>query len=162
VSRQDSFERLYSEHAAPLLRFLTYRTGDRNLAEDVLADTFERVLKARKGFDRRKASEKTWIYTIALNCLRDHVRSTGAEARAMERVALFAGGGSDAPYDDLAERDRIHQALSGLSADERECVALRYGADLKLEEIAELVGEPRTTVEGRIYRSLKRLRDELG
>jgi RNA polymerase sigma-70 factor (ECF subfamily) len=161
MSREDAFERLYSEHAAPLLRFLTYRTGDRSLSEDVLADTFERVLTARKGFDRRKASEKTWLYTIALNCLRDHVRRIGAESRALERVALYAGGGQNAPYDDLAERDRIHRALAGLSDDERECIALRYGADLKLEEIADLVGEPRTTVEGRVYRGLKRLRDEL-
>ena len=79
----------------------------------------------------------------------------------MERVAAYAGGGHDAPFDELAERDQVHRALAGLSDDERECVALRYGADLKLEEIAELVGEPRTTVEGRVYRGLKRLRDEL-
>ena len=62
----DQFEQLYAEHAEPLLRFLVYRTGDRATAEEVLADTFERVLRSRKGFDRRKASAKTWIYSIAL------------------------------------------------------------------------------------------------
>ena len=57
-----------------LLGFLIYRSGDRALAEDLLADTFERVLTARRPFDRRRASEKTWLYTIALNLLRDHAR----------------------------------------------------------------------------------------
>src|SRR5207302_10832505 len=83
----DQFERLYEEHAQPLLAFLVYRTGSRPVAEDILADTFERVLRARRRFDPRKASEKTWLYSIALNCLRDSVRKQAAESRAMERAA---------------------------------------------------------------------------
>ena len=68
--RPADFERLFSEHAKPLFAFLAYRCGDRGLAEDVVADTFERALRARTRFDRRKASEKTWLYSIAMNRLR--------------------------------------------------------------------------------------------
>ena len=85
--KKDQFEQLYEEHAEPLLGFLVYRTGDRALAEEILADTFERVLRSRKGFDRRKASAKTWIYSIALNRLRDVVRKRDAEERALRRKA---------------------------------------------------------------------------
>ena len=89
-----TFERLYTEHAAALLGFLVYRTGDRTLAEDILADTFERVLTARRGFDRRRASEKTWLYTIALNRLRDLARRRrrGARARARRRPRAGRAG----------------------------------------------------------------------
>ena len=41
-------------------------------------------------------------------------------------------------------------------------MALRFGADLSLKEIAAAIGEPATTVEGRLYRGLRRLREELG
>src|SRR5436305_6579618 len=85
--RSDEFTRLYSAHAEGLYGFLSYRTGNRVLAEDLLADTFERVLRARRGFDRRKASEKTWVYAIALNALRDHARRAKVERGALERVA---------------------------------------------------------------------------
>lgn len=81
--RSEDFERLYSDHAPGLYSFLAYRTRDRALAEDLLADTYERVLLARRPFDRRKASEKTWIYSIALNLLRDHLRRRQAEERAV-------------------------------------------------------------------------------
>jgi len=57
--RDSEFERLFAEQAAPLLAFLTYRTGDAALAEDVLADAFERALQARARFDPRRASQKT-------------------------------------------------------------------------------------------------------
>ena len=163
--RDDEFERLYSLHAAPLFSFLAYRTGDRALAEEVLADTWERVLRARRGFDRRRASEKTWIYTIALNCLRDQLRRRGAEARALERSGAVAAGwveaGADPAFERIERRDELGRALAGLSAEEREAIALRFGADLTVPEIAELLGEPLTTLEGRVYRALRKLRDEL-
>src|SRR5919206_4564435 len=90
VMRDEDFERLYEREAQPLFGFLAYRTGDRALAEDLLADTFERALRARARFDRRRGSQKTWLYAIALNCLRDHARRHAAEGRALE--ALREGG----------------------------------------------------------------------
>jgi len=51
--------------------------------------------------------------------------------------------------------------MAVLSDDERLAVSLRYGADLTMPEIAKLIGEPLTTVEGRIYRALGKLRTEL-
>ena len=161
--RHSEFERLYAEHAKPLLAFLVYRTGDRMLSEDLLADTFVRALTARRGFDRRRASEKTWLYTIALNLLRDHRRRAATGRRTLERVftrAQVAGEPSD--LDLIEQRDALHRALALLSSEEREAVALRYGADLTVPEIARLLGEKPTTVHGRVYRALAKLKDELG
>jgi RNA polymerase sigma-70 factor (ECF subfamily) len=158
--RTEEFERLYAEHAEPLLAFLVYRTGNRVLAEDVLADTFERVLVARRRFDPRKASEKTWLYSIALNCLRDSARRRGAEARALER-AVAVPPGDPRPLDAVDDRESLERAMERLTDEERESIALRYGADLTVPEIARLTGEKLTTVEGRVYRALRKLRDEL-
>ena len=159
--RTDAFERLYEEHAQGLLAFLAYRTGDRMLAEDLLADTFERVLKARRRFDPRKSSEKTWLYTIALNCLRDHGRRAAAEGRALEGVKVGAQASAPSHADQVDDRNAVHTALHALSEEEREAIALRYGADLTVPEIAKLMKEPLTKIEGRVYRALRKLREEL-
>jgi RNA polymerase sigma factor (sigma-70 family) len=160
--QDDAFERLYTEHAQALYGFLSYRTGDRALAEDLLADTFERVLRAKRRFDPRKASEKTWLYAIALNCLRDHVRRKGAEGRAVERMAATPAQGAGSAIDELADRDLVSRSLKSLSDEEREAIALRFGAELTVPEIAKLTGEKLTTVEGRVYRALRKLREEIG
>jgi RNA polymerase sigma factor (sigma-70 family) len=157
--RDDAFERLYAEHAQALFGFLSYRTGDRALAEDMLADTFERALCAKRRFDPRKASEKTWLYTIALNCLRDHGRRRAAEGRALERVTSGGDLVSDDPLQSLSDRDLVSRGLEVLSDEEREAIALRFGADLTVPEIAKLTGEKLSTVEGRVYRALRKLRD---
>jgi RNA polymerase sigma factor (sigma-70 family) len=159
--RDDAFERLYYEHAQALYGFLAYRTGDRALAEDLLADTFERALRARRRFDRRKASEKTWLYAIALNCLRDHLRRRGSEERALQRVAVSAASSSGGDVERVADRDLVQHGLATLSDEEREAIALRFGAELTVPEIARLTGERLTTVEGRVYRALRKLRETL-
>jgi RNA polymerase sigma factor (sigma-70 family) len=158
--RNDEFEQLYAEHAKGLLGFLAYRTGDRALAEDLLADTFERVLTARRGFDRRRGSRKAWVYSIALNRLRDHIRRQDAERRAVERSSPVTV--PDDALEAVGLRGDVMAALARLSDDEREAVALRYGADLTVPEVARLIGEPLTTIEGRVYRALRKLRDLLG
>jgi DNA-directed RNA polymerase specialized sigma24 family protein len=101
--RDEDFERLYAEHAAPLLSFLTLRTSDRALAEDLLADTFECVLRRGSTFGSERA--------------------TPTARSAVERVE---------------DRDAVERILSVLSAEEREAVTLRFGADLTIPEIAEL------------------------
>jgi RNA polymerase sigma factor (sigma-70 family) len=162
----DAFERLYAEHAQALYGFLSYRTNDRVLAEDLLADTFERALRARRGFDRRKASEKTWLYAIALNCLRDHLRRTGSEQRALAQVTVAVGvgardqgaGDGERAFERVLERDRLQTALAALGDPEREAIALRFGAEMTVPEIAKLVKEPLSTVEGRVYKALRKLR----
>jgi RNA polymerase sigma-70 factor, ECF subfamily len=159
--RIEHFERLYEEHAQPLLAFLVYRTGSRPQAEDIMADTFERALKGRRRFNPSKASEKTWLYAIALNCLRDHARRQAAESRAFERAVPVTAGEPRGPIDAVEDRDSLSRAMGQLSDEERESIALRYGADLTVPEIAKLTGEKLTTVEGRVYRALRKLRDEL-
>lgn len=162
--RQADFERLYDAHAQGLFAFLAYRTSDRGLAEDLVADTFERALRARRRFDPRRGGEKAWLYAIALNLLRDHLRRQGAEARAVQRAGVPVGGAEEsaAAMARLEDRDSLREALERLSPEEREAVALRFGGDLGLKEIAAATGESMTTVEGRVYRGLRKLRDFMG
>jgi RNA polymerase sigma factor (sigma-70 family) len=156
--RDDEFERLYAVEAQGLYGYLAYRTGDRALAQDLLADVFERALRARGRYDRRKGSARTWLYAIAGNLLVDHARRQAAGARAVERAGPPAESELDRRIEALPERDALAHALATLSDEEREAVALRFGADLTVPEMAELTGEPLTTVEGRVYRALRKLR----
>ena len=154
--RDDEFERMYEAEAAGLFSFLAYRTGDRALAEDLLADAFERALRGR--YDKRRGSQRTWLYSIALNALRDHIRKAAAEGRAYARVEIPTGGD---PFADLEHRDELARALARLSGEEREAIALRFGSGLTVPEMAKVLSEPLTTVEGRVYRALRKLRESL-
>jgi RNA polymerase sigma-70 factor (ECF subfamily) len=154
------FEGLYARHAPGLLAFLTYRVGDRGLAEDLVADTFERVLRSRRPHDPRIAGEKTWVYSIALNRTRDVLRRRQGEVRAYERIGVPVPA-AEMAMESIEQRNELLAALGALSDEERETVALRFGADMTLREVAKLTGIPLTTIEGRLYRGLRKLRDRL-
>jgi RNA polymerase sigma-70 factor (ECF subfamily) len=158
--RQEIFEQLYEEHAPDLFSFLVYRSGNRSLAEEVLADTFEQALRSRRRFDSRRGSAKSWIYAIALNKLRDQLRRREVEQRALER-SVAGQPGYASGMEPVEDRDEVMRALSVLSDDEREVVALRFGGDLTVPELAKVTGQSTTTAEGRLYRGLRKLRKEL-
>jgi RNA polymerase sigma factor (sigma-70 family) len=156
------FERLFAEHASSLFAFFVYRTQDRALAEDLVEDTFERVLRARRRFDPRRGTEKSWIYAIGLNLLRDHARRSSLEQRTLERVGAESHAhGAEGEFAGFEQRDELSRALAGLNDKEREAIALRFGGDLTLREVARVLDEPAAAVEKRIYRALEKLREDL-
>jgi RNA polymerase sigma factor (sigma-70 family) len=155
--------RLYEEHARPLHRFLRRRTRDAGQAEDLLAETFERALKAHAGSGARPGAERAWLRTIALNALRDAARRSAAEHRAYAQVGR-GGEAQDDPAlpDAVGRREALLGALEALPEAEQRVLALRFGSDLSLEDVAAAIGEPRSTAESRIYSGLRRLRAVLG
>ncbi|HEY8581667.1 MAG TPA: RNA polymerase sigma factor, partial [Capillimicrobium sp.] len=145
-----------------LLAFLTYRLGDRHAAEDVMADTFERAMRAGRRFDARRGSEKSWLYAIAVNLVRDRARRSAVEERVLRETAgaLETDDSLDVAGR-VSARQSVSQAMTVLSPEEREVIALRYGGDLTVPEIARVLDLELTTVEGRVYRALRKLRVEL-
>ena len=87
-------------------------------------------------------------------------RRAAAGERALERTGPAAAS-AEPPDDAVEHRDVVQRALAALSPEEREAIALRFGAELTVPEMAEALGEPLTTVEGRVYRALRKLRTEL-
>jgi RNA polymerase sigma-70 factor (ECF subfamily) len=84
------------------------------------------------------------------------------EATALERVgANESRAVYDAGLGEVEARDQLRRALARLREDEREAIALRFGSDLKLREVARVLGERQSAVEKRIARALEKLRDEL-
>jgi RNA polymerase sigma factor (sigma-70 family) len=157
-----AFERLYEQHAQGVFGFLAYRCGDRDLAEDLLAETFERALRARRRFDPRRGSSRAWLYAIAINVLRDQMRRRAAEGRALERVRALRSPEPGEPPAAPGVSAALESGLAALTSSEREAVALHFGAGLRAQEVAHLTGQPLTTVNGRLYRALDKLRAELG
>ena len=86
---------------------------------------------------------------------------SATEGRAVERVASGAPGATRSAEDDVERRDQLQRAMATLAEEEREAIALRFGADLTVPEIAAVLELPLSTVEGRVYRALRKLRERL-
>jgi RNA polymerase sigma-70 factor (ECF subfamily) len=147
---------VYDEHVWRVYGFLAYRLRDRHEAEDLTQTTFERALRAWGRFDPSRASESTWLLTIARNLLIDHHRRdrSGLMDEIDDRLLPATSG----PEERYAASPELTEALLELSDRDREVIALRFGGDLTGPEIADLVGLTLANVQQILSRSLRKLR----
>jgi RNA polymerase sigma-70 factor (ECF subfamily) len=157
VAREGSnFARVYDEHVWRVYGFVAYRVRDRDLAEDLTQATFERALRAWSRFDPRRASESTWLLTIARNLLIDHHRRDRSDRfdPVDERVLPCVPG----PEERLTTSPELIESLNQLSERDREVLALRFGGDMTGPEIADMLNLSLANVQQIISRSLRKLR----
>jgi RNA polymerase sigma-70 factor (ECF subfamily) len=156
------FGQLFDEHAPTLHRYLARRVGT-TIADDLVADTFVTALDQRHRYDPARAGVRPWLYGIASNLLRRHLRD---ELRALRATArLVTERHQDSPENRVAERldaqariARLAAALAVLSPDDREVLLLTSWAGLSPVEIAQALDIPAGTVRSRLHRVRRWLR----
>jgi RNA polymerase sigma-70 factor (ECF subfamily) len=147
---EEAIRRLYG--------YVAYRMGPGPEAEDVVSDTVERALRYRDSYDHRKGSPAAWLTGIATRVMAD-------AARARARTLDGDPEGQHAPVTDFSaaslRRLNLRTAMAELDERSQELLALRYGADLKAREIAELLEVRTNAVEVALSRALAKLRNIL-
>ena len=145
----------------PLVRrvygYVAYRIGAGPDSEDITSECFERAVRYRASYDPSLGAPAGWLIGIARRCVDDWLgrRVDGSTVDAVDGVA------PGSVEETVVGRLTLEQALSRLSARDRELVALRYGADLSARRIAELTGTTVNGTEVALHRALARLRAEL-
>ena len=156
-----SFAAAAEAHLDDVLGYLVYFTGDRQLADDLTAATFEKALKLWRRFDPRRASARTWLCQIARTVALDHFR---ADERRRRREGIYAvregGEERDAAFlEGLSPQ--LEAALASLSAGEREVIALRVLLELDGPTAARVLGISPTACSTRLSRALQRLEERM-
>ena len=135
--------------------YAAYRLGDGPEAEDATSDTFERALRYRSSYDERKGPPVAWLIGIARRCVDDTLAGRLPTHEPEERAVDLDLEG------ETVNRLDVAAAVAELDERDRELIALRYGADLKASQIAELLELKTNAVEVALHRALKRLRERL-
>jgi RNA polymerase sigma-70 factor, ECF subfamily len=168
----DDIDSLAHTYRARLVRFVTYSTGDPDLAETIAQDTLLRAYNGRETF-RGECSINTWLTGIAVNVTRDHLRTerykfwkqVKTRGIDVQEVASFLAADASSPEDHVLAREkvkRVSQVLETLSHNQRTVFLLKFSEDLSVNEISEVLGMSINTVRTHIHRALKVMRSELG
>ncbi|MBD0282817.1 MAG: sigma-70 family RNA polymerase sigma factor [Thermoleophilaceae bacterium] len=156
---------LYRRYAGELYGFACNALGDRDVAEEVVQDVFARAWRHAGGYDKRRATVRTWLYAIARNRIVDMQRRTGARPGLVDRDEPPADAPAHDPLEQAVLRWQVAAALARLRPEHRELIRLAHWNGLTMREIAELKGIPLGTVKSRTsyaLRSLRLILDEMG
>ena len=154
----------YEAHGKAVYKYFRFQLVPPDDAEDLTAETFLRAVRAADRYDSSRAAVQTWLLTIARNVLIDERRS----ARVRRQVGIDElrdlAMDEPSPEERMLRREEVGAAmtaLSELSGEDRELLSLRYGGELEIAELAELLGVPAGTVRTRLWRALERLREQM-
>jgi RNA polymerase sigma-70 factor (ECF subfamily) len=157
------FDRVYS---------LVFNQVDRNrdVAEDIVQETFLAALKSAKGFKGR-SSAYTWLCSIAYHKVADHYRRQSRERKRMvsgidvDTVDVSENPGTQPQPDSLIEsaetRQVVNEALARLPWDYRQVLILKYVEELSVQEISQIMDRSPKSIEGLLTRSRKALQTQL-
>jgi RNA polymerase sigma-70 factor (ECF subfamily) len=151
VRTQGEIERIYREQAPRLWRSLVAFTGDREVANDAVAEAFAQVL-ARGDAVR---DPERWVWRAAY-------RIAAGQLKARRNDPPSHGATTDTSPDATEEEADLMAALAKLPSRQRAALVLHYLADLPNQEIARALGITTSTVRVHLMQGRRRLRDLLG
>lgn len=149
--------RMMNAYGDTIVRLCTLQLRDCQLAQDASQETFLKAYRFMERF-RGESSEKTWLCRIALNTCRSMRRN--GWFRLVEVGSLRESLPAPQQAFDV-EDDELTFAIAGLKAKYREVILLYYYQEMKIGEIAAVLGAPEKTVSTRLSRARDMLRDKI-
>jgi len=159
-SHPTAFTRLYRRHYDAVFRYCSHRLFERQTAEDVTSAVF---LKMIENFGRFQGSERdfrNWLYKIATNAMNNHLRKT-ARRDALLKQACRQADDPDSTDTSAEKLAVLKQAVLTLKPRYQTIITLRFFENLKLTEIAEVLGSSDGTVRSQLARALAKLREKI-
>jgi RNA polymerase sigma-70 factor (ECF subfamily) len=156
----EGFGQLYDRYVDVVYRFLYARVGDRATAEDFTSETFVRALRRIDSLSFQGRDVGAWLVTIARNIVLDHVKSSRVRLEVPTADMRDADRATDGPEEAVLQRltnAALFAAIAQLSADQRECLVLRFLQGLSVAETAAAMGKKDGAVKALQHRAVRRL-----
>lgn len=160
AGEREAFGMLFEMYSKPIFRFVFYKVGKKEIAEDITSQTFEKALKGLEGFDQA-STFKTWLFTIARNTVIDHYRTSSRKTN----VSLSDLDDMLPSEEDISEAAQMQEeaknllfSLSKLKPEWRRIIEYKYLFELDNDEICYMTGRSKGNVRVILSRAIKKLK----
>jgi len=145
----------YDALSPALFRYAYRLLGDTQIAEDVVAETFSRLLNAIRNDGGPRTYLRAYLYRVAHNLAMDHHRATPTLALEDDESRRLA---VDPLPDEVGDIAAARRALWRLTAEQRQVIVLKFYQGLSNEEVAAALDKPVGAVKSLQHRALEALR----
>lgn len=154
---------VYDRYFEDVYRFVYYRLGDEQVAEDISSDVFVRLLEAIQKRRGPQANLKSWLLATASHAVADYLRQ--AYRRPTEELSDAMLDGAPSLIDEVDRREKvssIQEAYAQLTTEQQNVLALRFGNGYSLEETAGVMQKNVNAVKALQFRALAALQRNIG
>lgn len=162
-AKQDlnEFDPLYQHYLPKIYRYLSFKTSDASVAEDLTAQTFCEALENLQSYEWKGISFGAWLYRIAYNLLMDHYRLPGQEPLEEHEHLSDPLGDVEDEVNQNWSLAKVYEALKTLPESAQQVVALRVTEGLSHKEIALILGKSEDSVKMNYSRAIQALKEKI-
>ncbi|GIJ32123.1 ECF subfamily RNA polymerase sigma factor, BldN family [Verrucosispora sp. WMMD703] len=160
----EAFGLIYDRYVDTVFRFVYFRVGNRQLAEDLTSDTFLRALKRIGSFTWQGRDLGAWLVTIARNLVADHFKSgryrlevTTGDVLDADREDRGPEGSPEAAVVEHITNVALLSAVKRLNPEQQECIVLRFLQGFSVAETARAMGKNEGAIKALQYRAVRAL-----
>ena len=160
----EAFGQIYDRYVDTVFRFVYFRVGNRQLAEDLTSDTFLRALKRIGSFTWQGRDLGAWLLTIARNLVADHFKSgryrlevTTGDVLDADREDRGPEGSPEAAVVEHITNVALLTAVKKLNPEQQECIVLRFLQGFSVAETAQAMGKNEGAIKALQYRAVRAL-----
>ena len=158
----NAFALLYRRHYDAVFKYCVHRLFDMHLAEDVTSQVFLKVVEKFHDFKGDERQFRNWLYTIATNFVNNQMRKSARRKTALSIFQEQSNITNSRSEDSSTKLAVLKQAMLTLKPRYQTIITLRFFENLKLTEIAEVLGSSPGTVRSQLARALAKLRNKMG
>ena len=158
---REAFVQLYRRHYDVIFRYCVHRLFDRAAAEDVTSEVFLKMVENFHRFEGTEAQFRNWLYRIATNAVNHQLRRITRRNGLLRAACEQAGSQADDCQESPERLALLKEAVLALKPRYQTIITLRFFENMKLNEIAEVLGGSPGTVRSQLARALAMLRKKL-
>lgn len=138
----DALAQIHDLYYEPIFRYIAFRVSDRHVAEDLTSDVFTRFLAAVRDRKAPTSTLRGWLYSVAAHVTSDHHRrSYRAPHVQLDETIESAEVGPDELAEATLTRADLREAVAELTEEQQNVIALRFGNELPIQEVARTMGK---------------------
>lgn len=154
---------LYEHYKSDVYRYLYYRVGRPQVAEDLTAEVFIRVIEHLPRYRPRHVPFRAWLFQIARNLAIDHIRKLAVRNHvALDEKMPANDAGPETAVDYNLTIERLQEALRRLTSDQCDVIILRFVAEMPINQVAQTLNKSESAVKALQARGLEALQRILG
>jgi len=160
----EAYGQLYDHYVTGIFRFVYYRTGSHQLAEDLTSETFIRGLRAIQRFSWQGKDFGAWLTTIARNLIADHYKSSRSRLEVVSDSMPEDSSTVENPEHDvmtLISNELLFEAVNTLPTEQRECILMRFIQGLSIAETAAALGRSEGAIKQLQLRAVRALAKQM-
>lgn len=138
----EALTQVHNTYYVPIFRYIFIQVGDMDTAEDLTSEVFIRLLKALRDHTAPQNTLRGWLFSVASIVVKDHFRKKyRAPQTAVDEWLPSTEAGPDQVVETKLMNQKLQAAVTKLTEDQRQVIALRFGYEMPIDDVAQTLGK---------------------